>query len=410
MSFSGKVGVVGQGYVGLALAHAIAKAGWKVYGIDIDSDRVHSIKCGESPIEDLSSADLQYMQSSLGYEISDDFELLGLCEIVIVCVPTPLDECGSPDLSILKDAICKVATNLAPRTLLINESTSFPGTVRKVIHPLLISLRGVDDVDLAVAPERVDPGNKFWNQRNTPRIVSGLTENSSRRAIDFYRTFCEKIVSVSSPEIAEFAKLLENSFRQVNIALVNELARLAHHSQVDIWEIIESAATKPYGFMKFKPSIGVGGHCIPVDPVYLTDYAQNSGVPLHLIELAQEINEEQPFWISSRARELLDGELFGKKIHLMGMAYKSGTADLRESPSIELMNHLVAEGAKVSWEDEKVSEFSGTYSSNIASEVDLLIVCQTPTLSETANRLSESKFKILDCTGTITGAQNVFRL
>jgi UDP-N-acetyl-D-glucosamine dehydrogenase len=319
----GVLGIIGQGYVGLPLALASAKAGWKVLGFDNNQSRVEALSAGISPIEDVSSADVFWIRSELGYRVTREKAALAECDVVIIAVPTPLDVEGRPDLTVLEEAVKEIAPSLKPHALLINESTSYPGTVRNLIRPMVIKARGFEDIEFACAPERVDPGNKIWNQKNTPRLVAGFTEKARERATAFYQSFCDEVVPVDSLEVAELAKLLENSFRQVNIALVNDLARLAQTIGVDIFDVIDAAGTKPYGYMKFKPSIGVGGHCIPVDPMYLADFARRAGHKLSLIERAQEINHSQPEWIARRATELLGGTIEGSKVHLVGMGYKS---------------------------------------------------------------------------------------
>lgn len=407
MGLRGTVGIVGQGYVGLPLALAAAKAQFVVTGFDNDLVRVSYIAAGKSPIEDISDVEIVRMIDEFGYKVTSDKSLLSSCDVVVICVPTPLDLKGDPDLGILKNAVSEVAPHLKPGALLINESTSFPGTVRSVIRPLILEIRVREDVEFACAPERVDPGNKEWSQSNTPRLVAGLTESARARASNFYSTFCKEVVPVSSLEIAELAKLLENSFRQVNIALINDLSRLAQRIGVDVWEVVDAASTKPYGFMRFKPSIGVGGHCIPVDPIYLSEFAKVEGHSLELIERAQEINNSQPSWIVERAKQLMGGDLRGRGIHLAGMGYKRGTSDTRESPSVVLMKLLSREGAEVSWQDEFIDEIDGVRPGESSNAAELVIYCQIQSDFHPANFQSGV---ILDCTGTLVKSPKVIRL
>lgn len=402
----GNVGIIGQGYVGLPLAMAAYKAGWNVRGFEIDANRISLINAGKSPVEDISDFEIAEALKSGRFVVSEEKSGLDSCDVVLICVPTPLNDEGVPDISILLSAVREVAQRIKPGALLINESTSFPGTIRKFIAPIIEEVRGVLDIDIACAPERVDPGNITWNQSNTPRLVGGLTKESLRRASEFYKSFCNQVVEVTSPEIAELAKLLENSFRQVNIALVNDLARLVDTMGVDVWEVISAAATKPYGFMKFNPSIGVGGHCIPVDPMYLAHYSKEVGSPMRLIDAAQMINNSQPAWISKKVSRLLGGSVNKKKIHLVGMGYKSGTSDVRESPSVKLLFELEKLGADCSWSDENVLIVNGSSPKIISSEIDLLVYCQTQE-SFDLKAVSELGLRVLDCTGTLNHLPNV---
>ena len=300
-----KVAVVGQGYVGLPLAHSLIQAGYTVFGIDTNQARVQTIRSGDSPIEDISNSQIKEMLSSGRYSVAFDFEQLSEVDISVICVPTPVDSDNTPDLSALDSASTAIAKYAKPGSLIINESTSFPGTVRNVIGEIFAKERPGVDFDFACAPERVDPGNKEWGHSNTPRLLGALSDKALSRARNLYSDICKEVVVVSSPEVAEFAKLLENSFRQVNIALIIEMANLARNSGVNIHEVIEAASTKPYGFMKFVPSIGVGGHCIPVDPMYLSWFAKQKGQNVEIVDLAQKINENQPKNVAARVEEIL---------------------------------------------------------------------------------------------------------
>lgn len=344
------VAVIGQGYVGLPLSIAAVGAGWKVYGIDIDADKIDFLKAGISYIEDIADKDLQ-SALKLGFIPTLDFEVLSQAEIVVICVPTPLnDDSSTPNLTPLISAVEKIAEFAITGTLIINESTSFPTTVRELIPTTVRRIKPDLELLFAVAPERVDPGNEKWSYKATPRLVAGLTEEAAQLAISFYASFCEKVVEVDTPEVAEFAKLLENSFRQVNIALVNELAPLARSIGINIFDVIEAAATKPYGFMPFWPGVGVGGHCIPIDPMYLSWFAREKGMNLTLIDSAQAINLQQPSRIARLVSEFTPN--LNSKILIIGLAYKSGSKDIRESPSLELLELLEKTYEEVQWWDE----------------------------------------------------------
>jgi len=335
-----RVSVVGQGYVGTALALAAHKAGHKVLGIEIDAARLKAL-------------------ATIGYEVSSSFSEIASSEVVVIAVPTPLDLERKPDLSYLEAACSSIAPHLSAGTLVVNESTSYPGTLRNLIAPRLGS-----SALYAAAPERVDPGNESWDLKRTPRVIGALSDGALERAVGFYKTVCDEVVTVSSPEVAEAAKLFENTFRQVNIALVNEFAQIASALGISTWEVLAAADSKPFGFMKFLPSVGVGGHCIPVDPSYLSYVAEKSGKSARFIDLANLVNLEMPKYVAARIDEELGG-VSGKKIQVVGIAYKANVADLRESPAIALIGELRALGAVVSWCDPLVGEWNGENSAAI---------------------------------------------
>jgi UDP-N-acetyl-D-glucosamine dehydrogenase len=345
-----KVAIIGQGYVGSALGIAANEAGHDVLGIDIDSKRRSELA------------------SSIGYPVSADYSSVQGSDVVVIAVPTPLNEKREPDLTFLESACKSLAAVLKSSVLVVNESTSYPGTLRNVIAPIL------GDVHLyAAAPERIDPANEKWGIENTPRLVSGLSSEATSKALDFYRSFCEEVVAVSTPEVAEAAKLFENTFRQVNIALVNEFAQIAQALGISTFETLGAAATKPYGFMPFLPSIGVGGHCIPVDPSYLSFAAEKVGVEASFINLANNVNASMPEYLAARISELLGGSVSGKTIQVAGISYKAGVADTRESPALKLISLLRGAGAKVSWHDQVVGEWNGESSTPLSS-VDLGVI------------------------------------
>jgi UDP-N-acetyl-D-glucosamine dehydrogenase len=407
MPSSKSVAIIGQGYVGLPLAYALCKAGYQVQGIDSDALRVRIVAEGKSPIEDVSDAQVLEMITSGRFAISQDISLISISEAVVICVPTPIDNDQVPDLTALREAVTSVAQSAKPGALIINESTSYPGTVRNLIFNIFKKIRPEEEFDFACAPERVDPGNKTWGHQNTPRLVGGLSERALARAEVLYRDVCAEVVKVSSPEVAELAKLLENSFRQVNIALVTEFARIAHKASVDIHEVIDAAATKPYGFMKFVPSIGVGGHCIPVDPMYLSWFARENGLAAELVDVAQKINNSQPLKVADRAEELL-GEKKGK-ILILGMGYKPKTGDTRESPSVEVLYLLRKRGHEVKWRDSFVKEFTGEKSHDSLLGFDLIIIAQSDSSYNSSEFISQD-VKVLDCTGALRHIPGVFQL
>jgi len=370
-----KVTVVGQGYVGLPLAIAATQVGYIVFGLDHNEEKIALLNSGKSIIEDLTDDEIKKSIDSKLFLPTTDHSVISGSDVVLVCVPTPLSGDHKPDLALLINAITTVGKNLKSGTLVIVESTIEPGTCRNILLPILLQESGLElgEVDVAYSPERIDPSNKEWGIRNTPKLVAGLTENSAKRASDFYGKFIESITICSSLEIAETAKLLENSFRFVNISFINELAIFCQKIQIDINEVISVAATKPYGFMSFFPSIGVGGHCIPVDPLYLANAAKAAGAPSRLIDLADQINQEMPEYFVSRAEEKIGG-LMNKKVLVVGVSYKPNVADVRETPVETLISVLKQKGAKVSWHDDLVKAWKGEKSVELSGDFDLAII------------------------------------
>ena len=370
-----KITVVGQGYVGLPLAIAAVNAGYTVYGLDNNEEKINSLGNGISIIEDLTDYVVKESIDSKRYLPTTDKEVVADSEIVLICVPTPLSPDHKPDLGALISAITNVGKNLTAGTLVIVESTIEPGTCRSLLIPILVKQSGLkeSEFDLAYSPERIDPTNKKWGISNTPKLVAGLTDNAAKRAEKFYRKFIDLITICSSLEIAETAKLLENSFRLVNISFINELAIFCQKIGIDIIEVISAAATKPYGFMPFFPSVGVGGHCIPVDPIYLANAAKAVGAPSRFIELADQINQEMPGYFVGRAEEKIGG-LLAKKVLVVGVSYKPNVADVRESPVKSLITGLKQKGAQVSWHDDLVKDWNGEKSVGLTSDFDLAII------------------------------------
>jgi UDP-N-acetyl-D-glucosamine dehydrogenase len=403
-----KVVIVGQGYVGLPLAMSICAAGHKVIGFDLNSIIVAGLNSGISHIEDIDSTVLSKWISSGNYRATSNPSDFAQSDIAIIAVPTPLDEKREPDLKFVISASETLGKNLSNVTLIINESTSYPGTLRDVIAPTVIknSKAGLGHL-FAISPERVDPGNKDWKIANTPRIYAGLTDEASKLTKTFYSGFCSELIEVSSPEVAESAKLFENTFRQVNIALVNELALITRGIGISVNEVIDAASSKPYGFMKFNPSIGVGGHCIPVDPSYLAHTAKSIGVEPRFIELANEVNLQMPREIVKRIKVENGGTLSGKKILVCGVAYKPNVADTRESPTIILIEEIEKEGAKISWHDPLVSNWRGSDSVELSSQsYDVTIVAVLHDIMDKSKIASTSKY-LFDCTGKMPGGNKL---
>ena len=366
-----KVSVVGQGYVGLPVAIAAANSQHAVVGIDLDKALIQKLESGQSPIGDLSDDQIQRVFKSGHYAPVNNFESIASSEVVLVCVPTPLDTERKPDFSFLVNALNSIAAYLQPGTLIINESTVSPGTTRGLIRESL-DKAGIP-YELAYSPERIDPANKKWTVTNTPKLVAGLTPAATERAAAFYKTFVDSVTIGSSLEVIETAKLLENSFRLVNISFVNEIAQFCAAMGIDVREVVDAAATKPYGFMPFYPGAGVGGHCIPVDPSYLVSKAQEIGVPTRFIDLANDLNQSLPSYFTGVASGILGG-LQGKKILVVGIAYKPEVADVRETPAEGLIHQLRAQGADVKWHDELVQEWNNEKSVELTPDFDLAIL------------------------------------
>jgi UDP-N-acetyl-D-glucosamine dehydrogenase len=356
-----KVGIIGLGYVGVPLAVAFAEAGHDVVGVDTDPRRAQSLERGESYIEDVSSERLAAVGERL--TATTDYGALSDCDAVLIAVPTPLTENREPDLGPLIASGTGLARVLRKGQLVVLESTTYPGTTRERLVPLLeeSGLKAGRDFDVAFSPERVDPGRTDYTLRNTPKVVGGLTDACRRRAVELYREVCDEVVEVSSPEAAELTKLLENIFRSVNIALVNEIAIIAGRMGVDIWEVVEAAATKPYGFMRFDPGPGMGGHCLPVDPFYLSWRAREFGLTARFIELAGEINQHMPYHCAEKVTWALNEHakpVRGSRIAILGVSYKPGVGDLRESPALKIIDLLRARGADIVYHDDHVPELS----------------------------------------------------
>ena len=367
--------VFGQGYVGLPLAMAAAQNNFEVTGFDINVEKVAKISNGISTVEDISDAQLRTLLKSGNYRITDDPVFDSNINIVCICVPTPLDNNHKPDLRAIKAAVVDVGRNLEPGMLVIVESTISPGTTRQLLLPILIKTSGLskEEFYLAYSPERIDPLNKEWNMKNTPKLVAGLTDQAAKLAKDFYSKFVDQVVICPTLEVAETAKLLENSYRLVNISFINEISIFCQKIGVDINAVVKAASTKPYGFMPFYPSVGVGGHCIPVDPIYLSNAAKSAGAASRFIDLADEINQTMPSYFVERAKQIIGG-VKSKKILVIGLSYKPNVADVRESPVISLIEQLRKAGADVSWHDDLVKSWNGEETTPLSSDFDLAII------------------------------------
>ena len=389
-----KVSVIGQGYVGLTISTGAAKAGHEVVGFDINEKLIKNLIEGDTFVPGISRDSILELQSLGKLSFSTEPISFRDSEIIVIAVPTPLNKAREPDLDILSSASFLIATNLRKSCLIINESTSYPGTLRNLIKPIFES-NNENQFQFASAPERVDPGNDVWNLKNTPRVVSGLTSNSSEKTASFYRTFCDNVVIVSSPEVAEASKLFENTFRQVNIALVNEFSLISNVLNFSSHEAIRAAATKPFGFMAFYPSIGVGGHCIPVDQTYLSFAAEKQGIQTQFINLSNQTNLGMISFVTNRIKDEMNGSLKSLRIQIAGVSYKKNISDLRESPALTLIAALKKSGADVIWLDPLVDLDLPGRCQNLEQNIDLGLIV-TPHDSIDFSIWRKAKIKVLD--------------
>ena len=400
-----KVAIIGQGYVGLTIA-AFASKHYQVIGYDNNSKIVDQLNSGISHIEGVESSLIEKAVASGNYLATSQSTDIAGSDVVVIAVPTPLTKDRKPDLTYIESACKTIAESLIGSALIINESTSFPGTIRDFIKPLIEKLSPIKIEHLyAISPERVDPGRTDWDQKNTPRLFAGLTPEASKRTREFYSTFCDNLVEVSSPEVAEAAKLFENTFRQVNIALVSEFSQIANALGISVHETLEAANTKPYGFMKFNPSAGVGGHCIPVDPSYLAYMAAEKGVPATFIERANQVNLEMPKYIVSRVKADNGGSLKGKSVQVVGVAYKPNVADVRETPAALVIAELESQGAIVTWHDPVVKSWHGV-ESNVLGGADIAIVVTLHDVMD-KSKVATSAAYVFDTTGKLSGVKGL---
>ena len=390
---------------------AAVDAGWTVIGVDNFEAKVAQINGGSSPVEDISNTQLQAAIAKGVYRATTDVSEVSSASVITICVPTPLDNKREPDLTLLRSAATGIAPFVSNETLVVSESTSYPGTLRAIIIPIINSLKPKDSsiVYFASAPERVNPGDPVWNQKNTPRLVGAIDEKSQQRALEFYESICDAALSVSTPEVAEAAKLLENTFRLVNIALINEFTQLCSASGINVFEVIDAASSKPYGFMPFRPGVGVGGHCIPVDPLYLTWWARQNGEKADFVESADSINHAMPKYVADRALSMVNPNIKHPKVLILGVAYKPGVGDVRETPVSELRDHLKAQGADVAWHDPLVPVWEGSKPVDLDWECDIAILA-TKQPGMDLGKLIARRIQILDCTNSITGQTGVSSL
>jgi UDP-N-acetyl-D-glucosamine dehydrogenase len=394
-----RVAIIGQGYVGLTIAVGAAGAGHSVVGFDVNDGLVAQLNAGKSHIEGISDSALAGFIGSSAYKASTDAAELNGTDVIVIAVPTPLDADRNPDLSFVHSAADLIGQNVKTPALVVNESTSYPGTLR---NEIAARIAGVSHL-YASSPERVDPGNNQWGTKNTPRLIGGLTPEAVAKAREFYSTFCNSIIEVSSPEVAEAAKIFENTFRQVNIALVNEFAQIADALGISGREVIEAAATKPYGFMQFNPGPGVGGHCIPVDPTYLAHVANQVGVPATFIKRANEVNLAMPAYVVKQVIAGSGGSIKGKSIVVVGVSYKSNVADTRETPAAAVVDLLRQEGAFVTWHDDLVGGWRGESSAPLSGDVAVVVTRH----DGIDLKAIASCGYVFDCTGTIAGADGI---
>jgi UDP-N-acetyl-D-glucosamine dehydrogenase len=400
-----KIGIIGQGYVGLTIS-AFAGEIFQVVGFDNNARIVKQLNEGVSHIEGVESNLIRkmleggrYVATNVGSDLSD-------VDIVVIAVPTPLSPDRKPDLGYIDSACKTIAENIKKPVLVINESTSFPGTLRNYIKPAIEKYSGAPIEHMyAISPERVDPGRRDFNQKNTPRLFAGLTPEASKLTRNFYSKFCDKLVEVSSPEVAEAAKLFENTFRQVNIALVNEFAQIAHALGISVYETLDAANTKPYGFMKFTPSAGVGGHCIPVDPTYLAAVAEEHGAPATFIRRANEVNLEMSKYVVDRVQADNGGSLEGKSVLVVGVAYKPNVADVRETAAELVIEHLRERGAVVSWHDDVVGTWKSGSSAPLAG-ADIAVVVTMHDSVKAAGVIASAPY-VFDTTGKLKGVHGL---
>jgi UDP-N-acetyl-D-glucosamine dehydrogenase len=400
-----KVAIIGQGYVGLTIS-AFAGEFFEVVGFDNNQKIIDQLNSGISHIEGVEGSTLQKWITAGRYRATSNGADISNADLIVIAVPTPLTKDRRPDLAYI-DAACKtIGENASKPVLVINESTSFPGTLRNYIKPAIEKYSKFPFEHLyAISPERVDPGRDDYNQKNTPRLFAGLTPEASEKTHNFYSKFCDQLIEVSSPEVAEAAKLFENTFRQVNIALVNEFAQITHSLGISVYETLEAANTKPYGFMKFTPSAGVGGHCIPVDPTYLAAVAEDHGAPATFIRRANEVNLEMSKYVIDRVQADNGGSLQGKSVLVVGVAYKSNVADVRETAAELVIEHLRERGAVVNWHDDIVGSWDGEKSSPLFG-ADISIVVTKHDSVKDRDILASAPY-VFDTTGKVSGAKGL---
>lgn len=415
------VAIIGQGYVGLPLAQEASKVGVKVLGFDINQGVVDALNSGVSHIDDLSDDDIRAMLDA-GFEATTDPSRLDEVKTIVICVPTPLSEDGGPDLGPINSAVRTIAEHLQPGQTIILESTTYPGTTDEVVRPALEAggLEAGKDFFLAFSPERIDPGNEQFGAKNTPKVVGGHTPACGDAAAAFYGQFVDTVVRAKGTREAETAKLLENTYRHINIALVNEMARFCHDLDIDLWDVIAAAKTKPFGFQAFYPGPGVGGHCIPIDPNYLSyNVRAKLGYPFRFVELAQEINATMPAYVVQRAQNILNEDsksLRGSTVLLLGVTYKPDIADQRESPAVPLAQQLIAKGATVQYFDAKVADWRAVPEAERVDDLDAAVAAADLTVlvqnhkSFDVEALASTAQRFFDTRGVAEDSDKVERL
>jgi UDP-N-acetyl-D-glucosamine dehydrogenase len=422
-SRTARVGVIGLGYVGLPLAVEFARAGFDVTGFDVDRAKVAEVNAGRSYIPDVPCGDVADLVSARRLRATADMALLVEMDVVDICVPTPLRKTKDPDMSYVVSAAEEIRTHLHPGMLVVLESTTYPGTTAEVLQPMFEAggLKVGQDFFLAFSPERVDPANEKFTTRNTPKVVGGTTPACLEVAAALYRSAVETVVPVSSTQVAETVKLLENTFRAVNIGLVNEIALMCHRMGIDVWEVIDAAGTKPFGFMPFYPGPGLGGHCIPIDPFYLSWKARQSGFECRFIELAGHVNGSMPAFVVERTSEALNTRkqaINGSRIHVFGVAYKKNVSDLRESPALDVLELLHRRGARLSYTDPYVPtlqhgalSLTSVPQEQIANGIDCAVVCTDHRAFDYPSMAAHFPL-VVDTRNALKGidAANVFRL
>jgi UDP-N-acetyl-D-glucosamine dehydrogenase len=387
---------------------AAVEFGWTVVGLDNSASRVKNLNGGQSPVEDISNETLANALKSGNYRASSNFEDISNADVVTICVPTPLDQKREPDLSALRSGTISCAPYLKNGALLVSESTSYPGTLRTEVIPLIEKNRptGTSNLFFATAPERVNPGDLVWNQKNTPRLVSGIDKESHEKAMDFYRSICDAVIPVETPEIAEAAKLLENTFRLVNIGFINEFTKLCGSTGIDVNKVVTAASSKPYGFMPFRPGVGVGGHCIPVDPLYLTWWAKQNDLSSPMVDLAEKTNTEMHKYVADQALELAHSNKKKARVLILGVAYKAGVSDVRETPVSHLRQYLTQHGHAVEWIDPLVNSWEGTNPTEELEGFDVAILAANQPGLPIAD-LQRIGTPILDCTNSYPGQSGI---
>ncbi|HEY5616552.1 MAG TPA: nucleotide sugar dehydrogenase [Vicinamibacterales bacterium] len=420
---SARVGVIGLGYVGLPLAVEFAKSGFAVTGFDVDASKVDEINAGGSYILDVKKEDVALTVSAGRLRATTDMSHLGEMDVIDICVPTPLRKTKDPDLSYVVQAVDAAKVRLKRGQLVVLESTTYPGTTDEVVQPALEEkgLKAGVDFYLAFSPERVDPGNQTYSTRTIPKVVGGVNALSTELAGDLYGSIIEKVIPVSSTQVAEMVKLLENTFRAVNIGLVNEIALMSHRMNIDVWEVIDAASTKPFGFMPFYPGPGLGGHCIPIDPYYLSWKARQNGFECRFIELAGHVNGSMPSFVVERVGEALNTvrkAINGSKVHLFGVAYKKDVSDMRESPALDVLELLHKRGAVLSYTDPYVPtlrhgdiDLCSVSEEKAGAGVDCAIVCTNHTVFDYQRMVARFPL-IVDTRNALKGldASHIFRL